>query len=362
LLARARKHVIRSIGRSVLFELGVRAADWAPAPRAGLLRVLMYHRIDEVVARDDLDPSLISATPAQFAAQLAWMSRDFDLVSLGDVLAAVHGDRPLPRRAVLLTFDDAYLDFQSHAWPILRDRAAPATLFVPTGFPDEPQAAFWWDRLYGAVVRSDTVDRIQTPFGPLGLPNPTARERAFRALKQRLKSLSGAEMRQAVDDICEQGQVHRPAPAVMGWQALKTLADEGVTLAPHTHTHPFLDRIPEDAAREEIRRSRGVLEARIGGILPALAYPSGHLDERVAQLVREEGFEVAFTTVRGVNDLRHADPVMLRRTNIGRRTPDALIRLQMTAVSRHWNRPLLRRTATSVTQTAGATREPNRAH
>ena len=70
---------------------------------------------------------LAMMTPADFEAQVALVSRDFDAVSLSDVLAALDDARRLPRRAVLVTFDDGYRDFATNAWPILRRASVPAT-------------------------------------------------------------------------------------------------------------------------------------------------------------------------------------------------------------------------------------------
>ncbi|MGF1578054.1 MAG: polysaccharide deacetylase family protein [Gemmataceae bacterium] len=340
MFARVRKRLIQWIGRSPLFEWGVRLADAVPNRLTNLLRVLTYHRIDDVTSRGDLDPSLISSTPEQFATQVRWLSRDWDLVSLDDVLAAVDQRKSLPKRAVLLTFDDAYQDFGQHAWPILRERGVPATVFVPTGFPDEPKRAFWWDRLYCAVVGSKVGGRIETRFGTYPLEEEAAKVKCFRSLKQKLKTLPQATLDQTVDAICLQRQAPHPQPAVMGWDELQRLARAGVSLVPHTHTHPLLDRISLNEARDEILRSRDLLEEKIGSVRPAFAYPSGHFDGDVAELVRTESFGIAFTTVRGINDLGAEDPVKLRRANVGRQTPDALVKFQLTAVSRLLNQRL----------------------
>jgi peptidoglycan/xylan/chitin deacetylase (PgdA/CDA1 family) len=49
----------------------------------------------------------------------------------------------------------------------------------------------------------------------------------------------------------------------------------------------------------------------------------------VADVLREEGFDLAFTTLRGVNDMRTADPLRLRRINVGLRTSGAVLRTQL---------------------------------
>ena len=64
-------------------------------------------------------------------------------------------------------------------------------------------------------------------------------------------------------------------------------------------------------------------------MLPIFAYPSGGANRQVADMLRRNGFRLAFTTERGMNDLRRADPLLLRRINVGSRTPLAALRMQM---------------------------------
>ena len=74
----------------------------------------------------------------------------------------------LPRRAVLVTFDDGYRDFAAHAWPVLRAASVPATMFVATGAADSPSTPFWWDRLWAAVQASARPGPIATPRAHAG--------------------------------------------------------------------------------------------------------------------------------------------------------------------------------------------------
>ena len=110
--------MLRDLGlaatRTRAFAAGLGAIERFRAPETGSLSVFMYHRIAEVEDRPDLDPSLLSATPAEFERQISYLAATERTISLADLLAA----RPVPsslRGAVLVTFDDAYLDFAEHA-------------------------------------------------------------------------------------------------------------------------------------------------------------------------------------------------------------------------------------------------------
>src|SRR5687767_9555656 len=93
--------------RSPLFERCVGRAESRPDNRANLLRVLTYHRIAGAAERPDLAPSLISAAPEDFAAQMEHLAVHYHPLSAQELLDSHQLGRPLPPRSVLVTFDDA---------------------------------------------------------------------------------------------------------------------------------------------------------------------------------------------------------------------------------------------------------------
>ena len=119
---------------------------------------------------------------------------------------------------------------------------------------------------------------------------------------------------------------------MLGWDDLRRLAGDGVALAPHTRHHPLLDRVALDRAVDEIQGSLADLERETGAVAPVsrvLAYPSGSHGESAVEAARRAGMRLAMTTSRGGNDLRRADPLRLRRINVGGRSSVPLIRGQL---------------------------------
>jgi peptidoglycan/xylan/chitin deacetylase (PgdA/CDA1 family) len=293
------------------------------------LAVLTFHRVTE--ARPGVTPGLLSATPQGFSELLDGISRRHEIVDAATVVRRAAGGRALPRRALLLTVDDAYADFAEHAWPALRARGLPAVLFVPTAYPDRPERGFWWDRLHRAVLGS-TRDSVSAGGREMALGSPGERAAAYRALRGELKGMDHDAMLNRVDELVG-ALVSAEAPpdsrdAVLGWDALRRLAAEGVTLAPHTRSHPLLPRLDPSRLNDEIAGSRHDLTEATGAREPVFAYPSGAISRAVARCVAQAGFRVAFTTRRGVNELRAADWLALRRINVGVGTPPSLVRAQ----------------------------------
>jgi peptidoglycan/xylan/chitin deacetylase (PgdA/CDA1 family) len=307
----------------------------ADLTRGGLLRVLTYHRVDIPDAQPALNPSLLSATPDEFEAQMRHLAAHYDPVSVSDVLDFCVDGVPLPPRAVLVTFDDAYADFAQYAWPVLRRVGIPATLFVPTAYPDDPTRIFWWDRLYDAVQRTQ-IPMLETPFGQVMFQTTYERRKGFKALRSYVKALEHHRAMAWVDDVCARLNVLPLTPApVLGWAALRQLANEGVSLGAHTHTHPLMNRITLEEARAEAIESRRVLERETGAALPVFAYPSGGFNAAVVQMMERAGFTLAFTTERGVNPLRGLERLQLRRINVARPAALGGLRLQLSPFMRY---------------------------
>ena len=313
---------------SATFSFAVSLLERVDPARPDQLAVLTYHRVDWPDARPYLSPTLLSATPDAFEQQMTYLAQNSRVVSVEDVRAAIHDGKPLPPRAVLVTFDDAYADFAEHAWPVMKRLDLPVTLFVATGFPDHPERGFWWDRLYNAL-RCTASPLVSTPLGTLPLSDPAARRSTFKQLRNYVKSLPHEEAMAWVDEFCAAQGVEAIPNPVLGWDALRQLANEGVTLGAHTRTHPLVNRVSVERARFEASASRDDLAQILGSAPPIFAYPSGGFDQRVVDGLSEDGFDLAFTTVRGLNDLRRADPLRLRRINVGQRASLALLRSQL---------------------------------
>ena len=294
--------------------------------RPDSLAVLTFHRVTQ--PGPDVTPGLLSATPSGFAELLDVLSKRHAVISIDDLLKRAGGGPALPPRSVLLTFDDAYVDFADHAWPALRERRMPAVLFVPTAYPGEPQLAFWWDRIHRAVSTSSKTS-VSAPSGDLPLGSAEERVAAYRAIRDSLKAMPHEAMLEAVDRLVEELGGEPAAGLVLDWATLRRLASEGVALAPHTRTHPLLPRLDAASLDGEIAGSRDDLARLAGSEVPVFAYPSGASSPEVAKAVGAAGLGIAFTTARGVNDLRTSSWLFLRRINVSVRTPFAAVRAQM---------------------------------
>lgn len=319
-------------GRSLIGSLErVTSAD------PGRLPVLTYHRIDRPERRPDLYPGLVSATPEAFEEQVRHIASALRPISLEELLAVRAGRSRLAPGSVLVTFDDAYVDVAEAAAPILARHGVPSVLFVPTAYPDAPDRAFWWDRLHAALRAAQPPFELHGPAGSIRVRRTAEIGAAFRRLVATIKQRPHDAAMSLVADLLAQLPAVAASPAVSGWDVLRRLPQQGMALAPHSHSHPRLDRLTPDALRDELERPRAVFRERLGyEAPPVMAYPDGAHDASVVAAVGRAGYAIAFTTARGMNSMRAIDWLRLRRVNVGRRSNLSLIRAQLLA-TRHFS-------------------------
>jgi peptidoglycan/xylan/chitin deacetylase (PgdA/CDA1 family) len=97
----------------------------------------------------------------------------------------------------------------------------------------------------------------------------------------------------------ERAEGERAEP-LMDEAELREWLAAGHAIGSHTVTHPFLTRLSEPAARDEIRDSRRALEDRFGVPVEHFCYPHGDWDARVRDLVIAAGYRSACTTLPGL--------------------------------------------------------------
>ena len=135
------------------------AAIWfIAAPSAPAAVVLQYHHVGT-----DTPPST-STAPDRFAMHLDYLEQSgFEVVRLEDLVKAHAAGGPLPDRAAAITFDDGYRSIYEAAWPLLKRRGWPFTVFVNSAPHDRGSPLFMsWDQLRelsegGATIANHTV-------------------------------------------------------------------------------------------------------------------------------------------------------------------------------------------------------------
>jgi hypothetical protein len=86
------------------------------------------------------------------------------------------------------------------------------------------------------------------------------------------------------------------------WDELRQLAQNGVAVACHSHTHPIMTQITLEQARDEVRAAQDLFRRQLGTALPLFAFPDGRpnaFSRDLFEMLHAEGFELLFLLVGG---------------------------------------------------------------
>lgn len=296
------------------------------------LTVLAYHRIADVSASGfDTYVSNVSASPEAFRAQVDHVRRHFDVIDLERLLLWLEGSGDLPARPLLVTFDDGYRDNFEHAYPILRDRGLAAVLFVTTGFVGSDRLLYW-DRLARGFHRTRRSS-LPLPGGELRWSGAGQRLGSLDAVVRRLKQLPEDEKERQVDTVLDAlgvlDELAAPGPPLaMDWDQVREMADNGVAIGGHTHSHPILSRLPFEGAQAEIRTCLARIESELGRPARSFAYTNGGASDFAIEherILDELGVRAAFSLIPGpaLWTEARARPLAIRRIAIHRHDDDA---------------------------------------
>ena len=199
--------------------------------------ILMYHEVSE---RRVSGFEKYSVTRRAFTSQMRWLaSTGHVTIALDQLLGHYRTRTPIPERAIVITFDDGFRECAAHAGPIMASHGFSATFFLVAGL----------------MGRSSEWLRLER-----GISLP-----------------------------------------IMSWDDARALEQSGHRCESHTMTHVRLAEAAPDACRDEMARSRSIIEDALGHDVHHLAYPFGSHNERVRAIAAECGYESACTVSMGLS-------------------------------------------------------------
>lgn len=210
--------------------------------------ILTYHSISD-------GDSPLKVSPALFAEQMEWLATSQNAINvarLSDLANAAGRPDHLVPRSVILTFDDGYADFYTHAAPLLRKHRLPATVFLPTDY----------------IGRSNSWP---------GQPGWVKEE------------------------------------PLMSWEQIGELAQAGMDFGSHTVSHPDLTALPPEQVERELAESKRQIEQRTGREVAHFCYPYGKWNPAVRDAVMRH-YRSACSTIAGTVRAS-ADQLLLPRVD-----------------------------------------------
>ena len=263
---------------------------------ADTLTVLMFHRVlpENELTRMGADP-LYTVTPQFLSDCVAFLREHYTIVGLKEVLDARARVKPLPRRAVLITFDDGWHDNLTHALPVLTD--TPWTLFAAADALLQPDC--WWQETLLWTIRSGNANFRQMWHAASGVAAPDMmpdEKDGIYPLLLRYAELSPEKRAAALAPYeAELRRELRGHPMMLSPRDLETLRNAGVDIGAHGASHLPLSLL--GGADADLLRARTLFVEWLGRSGAAvLSFPHGQYDDRVLEAARASQYRLLFSS------------------------------------------------------------------
>jgi len=229
--------------------------------------VLMYHHINHHKG------DMVTITPAVFEGQMEYLYRaGYRTLKIDELITYINDGLTLTQKAVVVTFDDGWLDNYMYAFPAIKKYKINATAFLIT------------NRVENASLQNSELQTLNSR-----LTIPTHKES---------KSL------------IEKGESHK---VVLNWEIIKEMSNSGmIEFYSHTKSHAKCNSLSEKELMEELKESREIIEKKLGSPCPYLCWPYGKYNDLAVSVAKKVGYTAIFTTNHGVADAG-TDPFAINR-------------------------------------------------
>ena len=230
--------------------------------------ILMYHKIERLNKASTVKGHYVS--PNLFKKHLSLLKlMGYTAIPLSSLYRE---NAKLPKKPVVITFDDGYVNFLQNARPALKSVGYSATVYLVANQLGGTNA---WD-----TSRGDVEERLMS-----------------------------------VDQVLE---AHR----------------QGTEFGSHTLDHADLAAVSTDEAWKQIADSKSKLEADLGFPIETFCYPYGRKNLDVQKMVEQAGYRLACSTERGQNTAQ-TDRFALKRINVRRDTWAPVLALKLLRGDKH---------------------------
>ncbi len=223
----------------------------------------------------------MSASDAE--RNFSYLKQHYHIISLDEYLSAVKNGSTLPRKAVVITFDDGHIS-NYDLLPVIQKLHIPVTIFLCSSIVGTHRH-FWFRHNEELKTQLEALKKLSN-------------EKRLDTLKQ-----YGFTQEQEYTDT--QALINEQLEEMKPW----------VDFQSHTCFHPILPQCDLDTAQNEITESKQQLETNHGLHIHAISYPNGDYSQRDIQLAKEAGFDCGITVDAGYNDL-NSDLFRLKRFSV----------------------------------------------
>ncbi len=298
------------------------------------LYIAMYHYIRDL--KHSRYPQIKGMDISLFRQQIEYMKDNFCIVTMEEVLAVVCMGEKLPEHALLLTFDDGYIDNYTFAFPILQEYGVQGSFFIPGKtftthqlldvnkihyilasaniselvedirkemdyYRGQEYAYASTEELFNKYAVADRFDIKETVF---------VKRMLQTVLPERLRNIISSNLLKKYVGVTEEQLAYE---LYMSEEQIRTMKHCGMFIGIHGYDHYWLGDLSLEKMKEDISIALDTLDEFIDRKQWVMNFPYGNYNKDVLEYIRSQGAKIGLTTDVRVADLDKDDVLALPR-------------------------------------------------
>ena len=272
--------------------------------------ILRYHAVVEAPGNYYASPS-ICISKNDFERHVRYFAKKYRVLSLDEVITALHQKQPLPANAVVFTFDDGYADNYTAA-KILKKYGATGTFYLTAACIDRQEPFWLFEVTY--LVRFSPRQKLTLQLNgdkqEFTLGDRQQRWQVVRQLVRLIKS-NNRTVRENIRSqlriqLADSAYARKTDEVMLTWEQVREMLQDGMVIGAHTLTHLNLPNADPEDARQEIAGCKILLEEKLSTPIRHFSYPNSgpykYYTKAVRDMVQESGYDSSVTSYAGFAD------------------------------------------------------------
>lgn len=277
------------------------------------MKIVMYHYVRPL--QKSMLKGLKGLDTDKFYKQLQYFIKEYNVIDHDNLYDYLYAGQSLPDKALLLTFDDGYLDIYRYVLPALQALNLKASFYVPDYFQDrklldvnaihylltkEENVDKYLNFIKEYIKVSDLTKTFEEYINSVDLSSRFDRIEIV-AFKKLLQFILPEEHRKSIinellNRYCDYDMETLFEDFYCSKQQLNTIINAGMHVGGHGVRHYWLNQLSDKEQADEIKGSMDFLKTLNLQKYYSFCYPYGGYNEKSKQLLEENNFKFSFTT------------------------------------------------------------------
>lgn len=300
----------------------------------GKLYISMYHYTRDL--QHSRYPEIKGMDKPLFREQIEFMKSNFNIVTMEQVLDAVAGKSELPEKALLLTFDDGYIDNYTFALPVFEEFKVQGSFFIP-GKTFATHQLLDVNKVHYILASADIFELVEDVkkemdyyrgrefdyapteelFHDYAIANRfDVKETIF--VKRMLQTVLPESLRNTISSNLFQKYVGVTEEQLayelyMTEEQVRTMKRHGMFIGIHGYDHYWLGNLSEEQMKQDVSMALDTLDEFIDRKQWVMCYPYGNYNQNVLDYIKSQGACVGLTTEVRIADVKKDNALTLPR-------------------------------------------------